>query len=154
MNQKSKKFLKNVAITTVVSIAGGIAGAELTDLVTDSKSAIAIGSTAAQYIASFGTFFPLHARDNRDIYRDELNKFKWREFTKDALKLTFGFAALDVLYVIGRPIVNYRFQKAGYSPFESSLLSDAVCMTSYFAVSLPLAKILGVIREKSPARKT
>jgi len=145
---KTAKFIKNMGLTVIASVAGGIAGAELSDLVTDSKTVISISSTSAQYILSFATFFPLHAKDNKDLYREPItNKFKWGEFAKDAVKMTAGFGVLDYLYIIGRPFVNYKFQKAGYDPSTASLLSDAICIPTYCILALPMAKGLGVLRE-------
>lgn len=150
MKSKYAKFAKNMGLAAVAAVAGGVAGAELTDLVTNSEVLIATGSTAGQYLASFGVFLPLHARDNPDLYRDEQNKFKWSEYTKDMIRMTVGFGVLDYLYLAGRPAVNYFFQKKGYDPTTASLLSDAVCIPSYCIVAIPMARGLGVIKEKKP----
>ncbi|MBI2583129.1 MAG: hypothetical protein HYW25_00545 [Candidatus Aenigmarchaeota archaeon] len=147
LERKDWKFLKNSGLGTGAGIAGGVAGALLTDLFTDSKAAIAICSTAVQYAGAIGTFSWLHARDNPDIYRGN-GIFRWRDYIWDMAKLNAGFAVLDYLYVVGRPFVNYWLLRRGYDPSTASLLSDAVCIPMYWTVALPVAKALGVIRER------
>ncbi len=148
MKQKYVKFAKNMALATGAAVAGGVLGAEAADLFTDSKPVIAASSTAAQYIASFAVFLPLHARDNPDLYRDENNRFKWRTYAGDMLKLNASWVVLDCLYIAGRPVLNYHLQRHGYDPATSSLLSDAISIPAYWALAIPIARGLKIIREE------
>lgn len=153
MKKKYLKFLKNVGLSAAAAVTGGVAGAELSDLLTDSKAVISASSTLSQYVAALGVFFPLHAHDNPDLYREENNKFKWKTYLKDMTKMTLGFGVLDYLYLVGRPVAHYYLQKQGYDPATASLLSDAFCMSSYYALAIPVAKGLNIIREENKPNK-
>jgi hypothetical protein len=146
MNRKEIKFAKNAGLAIAGAVAGGLAGAELSDILTDSKAVIAFSSTAGQYLASLAVFCPLHARDNRDLYQTN-GSFGWQAFGKDIGKLTGGFVLLDAAYFVGRPSLNYYFQRKGHDPIAASLLTDSVFVSVYALLAMPMAKRFGLIRE-------
>ena len=144
---KTAKFAKNAGISVASMVAAGIGGAELADLVSDSESVISTVSTACQYVAGLGTFLPLHARDNKDLYMED-NKFKTREYLKDIGKMAIGTCVLEVGYIIGRPYVMYKLQKEGFDPSTASITSDGICSAIYLALFFPVVKALNIIREE------
>ncbi len=91
MRNRYLSFAKNIGIAATAGLLAGAGTAELSNLVTDNKTAIAVVSTVSEYIAAYAAFLPLHSRDNRDVYRTKEGKFKWKEFIKDQIKLAGGF---------------------------------------------------------------
>lgn len=149
MNSKYLKFVKNLSLASLGCVAGGVVGGELSDLVTDSEAIIAVTSTAGEYVGWFSVFWPMHAHDNPDLYREVMtNKFIWKPYLKDLTKMIFSFGVLDYLYLVGRPIAHYHFQKQGHGPAIASLLTDAICLTTYCILAIPIARGVGVIRGK------
>jgi hypothetical protein len=140
-------FLKNMIISGTTFMAGGYLGAKAMKLGTDSKSLISAGSLVSQYVVGFGAFLPLHAFDNYDIYKAEGDKFKYKELAKDTAKLFAGLGVLEVAYIIGRPILHYNFMKKGIDPGTASLYSDLICAPAYWALTIPVAKLFGVIKK-------
>ena len=80
MKNKYISFAKNIGIATVAGIATGAGAAELSNLISDNKTATAIASTISEYVAAYSVFLPLHAKDNQDIYRtSEIGRASCRE---------------------------------------------------------------------------
>ncbi len=150
MKNKYLAFAKNLGLSAVAALAAGAGAAELASRVTNNKTVIGIVSGISEYLAAYGVFLPLHAKDNYDIYKDSQGNFKWREFIKDQLKLAGGFVTLDVLYLIGKPILTRLFLQAGNDPAVSSLYADLICIGSLGGLSVPIGKITGNIRSKKP----
>lgn len=148
MKNKYLAFAKNVGISSVVGLGMGAGVAELTNLITDKQTVTAITSTVSEYVAAYSIFLPLHARDNRDLYKGDDNRFKWKEFIIDQLKLAGGFVLLDIAYLAGRPLLAKKFLEAGISPSSSSLYADAISYPALIIAALPIAKITGNIRSK------
>lgn len=148
MEIKTKKFVKNLAITAVGSVLGGMAGAELASLVTNSEAVISAGSLLTQLAVCYGVFVPLHEQDNRDLYRNDKDNIKWRVLFKDMAKFTGGVLALDVAYYLARPTATYVLQKKGFEPSTASFLADSICIPAYVALTIPIAKGLGLMRKK------
>ena len=148
MRNKYVSFAKNMGIAAVAGVAAGAGVAELSNLITDNKTATAIASTISEYAASYAVFLPLHARDNRDIYRTPEGKFKWGEFIKDQIKLAGGFVILDIAYLTGRPFLAKEFLDSGVNPSEASLYADLISYPVLMAAAFPIAKITGNIRSK------
>ena len=145
MKNKTLSFMKNAGIATAAAVVAGWGSSELADKFIDNGKVIGVLSTISQYFAWFGTFLPLHARDNREIYEKD-GKFDWGQFTKDNLKFGGAFAALDLLYILGRPLVQDYFIRHGSSPSSSSLYSDCVAFPFYAALAIPIAKFSGIIK--------
>ena len=148
MKNKYISFAKNMGIAAVAGLAAGAGAAELSNLISDNKTATAIVSTVSEYAAAYAVFLPLHARDNQDIYKTNEGKFKWKEFIKDQIKLAGGFVLLDIAYLTGRPILTKEFLDSGISPSEASLYADAISYPVLMAAAFPIAKITGNIRSK------
>ena len=148
MKNKYISFAKNIGIATVAGIATGAGAAELSNLISDNKTATAIASTISEYVAAYSVFLPLYAKDNQDIYRTSEGKFKWKEFIKDQIKLAGGFVLLDIAYLTGRPILAKEFLDSGVNPSEASLYADAISYPVLMAAAFPIAKITGNIRSK------
>ncbi len=107
MKNKTRKFVKNMLIASASFIAGGVAGAELSDLVTDNEAIISSVSTASQYVAAFPTFLALHAYDNRDEYKKS-GVWNKKMLLTDTLKITLSFGAAEIPYILGRTgLMNY-----------------------------------------------
>ncbi len=66
----------------------------------------------------------------------------------DYVKLVAVTVPLDVLYVGIRPFVQDFFIDSGMGPKMSSLVSDFSCIPSYILLSIPLARVVGIFREK------
>jgi len=148
MKRKYFSFAKNIGIAAAAGLVAGAGAAELSTLVTDNKTAVAIISTASEYIASYSLFLPLHARDNKDIYRTPEGRFKWKTFINDQIKLAGGFALLDIAYLIGRPILAREFLDSGINPSQASLCADAISYPILMMAAFPLAKITGNLRSR------
>ena|SRR3989338_8832473 len=148
MKSKYISFAKNMGIAAVAALAAGAGIAELSDLITDNRTTTAIASTVGEYIVAYAAFLPLHARDNKDIYRDSEGKFKRGEFIKDQVKLAGCFVILDIAYLTGRPILTKEFLESGINPSQASLYADAISYPILMAAAFPIAKITGNIRSK------
>lgn len=149
MKNKYLAFAKNIGLAAIGGLGVGAGVAELTNLITDKQTVTAITSTVSEYVAAYSIFLPLHARDNRDIYKGGVDgRFKWGEFITDQLKLAGGFVLLDIAYLAGRPLLAKRFLESGISPSSSSLYADAISYPALIIAALPIAKITGNIRSK------
>jgi len=149
MNKKYLSFATNIGITAFAGLATGIGVAELSNLVTDNKTITAITSTMGEYIAAYAVFLPLHARNNRDIYRTLEGRFKWSDFIRDQIKLAGGFVLLDIAYLTGRPLLAKEFLDSGFNPSQASLYADMISYPALMAASFPIAKITGNLRSKN-----
>jgi hypothetical protein len=148
MKNKYIAFAKNGAITITVTVAAGIGASEIAKEFTNDGRIIGATSTIAQYIASYSTFLPLHARDNRDIYTKN-GKFDWKSFLWDNFKFASAFALLDLAYLGGRPFTQNYFLNRNMNATESSLASDGVWISAYLALAFPLARLTGIIKAKT-----
>lgn len=142
-----------MTLSTICCIAGGYAGAELTDIITDSEAAMATSSTIAQFATFYGSFLPLHARSNNDLYYEK-EHFQWRTFGRDMITLFGTLLPLDIAYLIARPLAHYHFQTTGHEPGTASLLADTICIPAYILLAHPIAYFLGVIRTNDDSRNT
>ncbi len=147
MKSKYLSFAKNFGITAIVAVAVAAGVSELANYFTDDGQIIGTVSTIAQYVTSLGVFMPLHARDNKEIYEIG-GKFNWKQFISDNLKFNAGLAILDVAYLIGRPFLQDYFINQGYTPSNSSFVTDVLVVGSYLTASFPVAKLSGIIKEK------
>jgi len=147
MNKKYLRFIRTCILSAISMLIIGAVAAFLTSKLTNSKYIIAIASTLAGYIGMYSVFFPLQAHDNPDLYRSK-GKFKWNVFITDQAKIVFGFAILDIAYLLGKPILVTLFLEHGISPVNSSLYSDFIF---YFVLAIstwPIAKLSGALRKK------
>jgi len=147
MKNKTFEFIKNGAISTAPFVAGGVAGAELAELVTDSEAVISGFSTATQYVAGYGAFMSLHARDNRDLYKQD-GKWNFRKLAVDTAKTVFSLGVAEVAYIAGRTGLMDYFMNRDYSPTSSSIMADAISIPLFFFVAIPIAKKTGLIRSR------
>lgn len=146
MKNKTLEFVKNMAITTIPFVGGGIVGAELSDLVTDSDAIISSVSTASQYVLAYPAFIALHAHDNRDIYQDE-GKWNKRKLAKDTLKIMFSLGIAEVAYIAGRTGLMDYFINKDFSPTPAAVIADSICIPLYIMIAVPIAKKVGIIRK-------
>jgi hypothetical protein len=146
MKNKTFEFLKNGAISCISFMGGGIAGAELTDLITDSEVTISSISTASQYIAGYGAFIGLHARDNKELYK---NNKGWnvRQLAIDTSKTVFSLGVAELVYIPSRTLMMNYFLNRDNDSTPSSLYADAICLPLFFLVALPIAKKTGLIKK-------
>lgn len=144
MKNKTLKFVKNMLIASVPFIAGGIAGAELSDLVTDNEAIISSVSTASQYVAAFPTFLALHAYDNRDEYKKS-GVWNKRMLLTDAFKIMLSLGAAEIPYILGRTRLMDYLLSRDLSPTPAAFAADLMCLPIYFAVVVPLAKKMRII---------
>jgi hypothetical protein len=148
MKNKYISFIKNAGIAAATGLAVGAGSAELSNLVTDNKTAVAITSAIGEYAAAYSVFLSLHSQDNEDIYRTYEGKFKWRDFIKDQVKLAGGVLFLDIAYLVGKPILTKKFLDSGINPSCASLYADAISYPLLIMAALPIAKITGNIKSK------
>ena len=141
-------FTRNATIGIVAAVSVGLGVAELTDLVTDNKKTISIASTISEYVAGYSAFLPLHAKSNKDIYRDEEGKFKTREFIQDQAKLAGAFFLLDIAYILGRSWLINEYLEEGYKAYQASAKADLISYVVIIAAAIPIAKLTGNIRKK------
>jgi len=147
-DKKYVKFAKNVAISIPFMWAGGIAGAGLADIVTDSEGYITAASMAGEFIGAIGSFLPLHYRDNKNNYLDDLTeKFKPKAFSWDLAKIVFTFGIADTIYMIARPAINYYLLKEGNDPVSASNLSFWIAYPTHHILKIPIAKLTGIFNE-------
>lgn len=144
---KTRKFIKNGCIAAAGAFAAAAGAAELTDLLTGSQALNPVVTTATEIGVGYPLFLWLHARDNQDLYRLD-GRFQWRPYVADMVKLNLGLGVLDALYFIGRPFVDYYFQKRGLGSATASLVTDSSCLLAYIALAVPTAKTLGVLRTR------
>ncbi|MCX6707582.1 MAG: hypothetical protein NT001_05585 [Candidatus Woesearchaeota archaeon] len=146
---KYLKFTKNMAYSGLGFVFGGIAGSEITKHFTSSEAWISGAATLSEFVYGYTIMFGSHAKDNPDLYTDLEGKLLKRELAKDCIKLVGGVSILDYLYLTGRAYLQYYFQKNGYSPVDSSLLADAICVPLFVAAAIPIGRLVGVIRENN-----
>lgn len=145
MKNKTLEFIINGAISTVPFIVGGIAGAELSELVTDSKEITSGISTATQYAAGYSAFMTLQARDNRDVYQRD-GRWDYKKLMLGTAKTAFSLGVAEVAYIFGRSGLIDYFLNKDYSPTASSILADSIAIPMFFLVAIPLAKKTGLIK--------
>jgi len=151
MENKTLEFVKNGMYSIVPFIAGGIAGAELSDLVTDSPAIISTVSTAGQYILGYPAFMAFHARDNPNDYRTN-DRWDSKKLVKGLGKTILSLGPAEVVYIGTRILLTNKLLNEGYSPAVSSIVADAVAIPLFFLAAIPLGKKLGLIKE--PASET
>ena len=140
MKNKTLEFVKNGMYATIPFIAGGIAGAELSDLVTDSPAVISIVSTIGQYILGYPAFMAFHARDNPDDYKinDRWNSKKLvKGLGKTILSLLIKFLK-SLSFTLLFFVIIFLFLTISNTYARSFDLSIAPCI--FLAVSLFLSK--------------
>jgi len=147
IKNKTALFARNIGLTATAAVGVAWGTSELADLFTDNGKIIGAISTASQYVAALGTFLPLHALGNRDVYVKEGGGFNWKEFIGDNLKFNVPLFVLDAVYLVGRPLIQDAFIDEGYEASRASLATDGIVVTSYLAAMYPLAKVSGIIRK-------
>lgn len=146
MKNKTREFVKNILISSIPFVAGGVVGAELSDLVTDNERIISSVSTASQYVAAFPTFLALHARDNRDTYKKN-GVWNKKMLATDTLKIIFSLGAAEIPYIFGRTgLMDYLLSR-DFSPIPAAVTADLACLPIYIAMVVPLAKKMGIIKK-------
>ncbi len=158
MEEGDWRFLKNMGITTLATIAAGAGATELSDLLADSSLLNSMASTGVQIALTPFIYFYLEVRGNREKYCDN-KKLKWRTLVTEGIKLGIAILPAGAVYYSARPIVMYAFQepssldpflsffpKEGFSPWMSSLFADGVCCAMYLPSSTILARYAGVTR--------
>lgn len=152
--QKKAMFCRNLAIKAGAAVVGGYVAAELSIYVTDSESVKSLCTIAGQYVSAGATFFPLHASDNNDLYRNHKNEFQWRIYGNDMKRLVAGVAVLSAAYAAVKYFADYKLQEYGYGPGSASLLCDAVGIPIYIGLVTRTAARIGLFREPdSPLAK-
>ena len=146
MKNKTLEFVKNCTISTAFFVAGGIAGAELSDLASDSSFAISAVSTSLEYIAGYSSFLGLHVHDNIEHYKKD-GKWERKEITSDIKKALICFSIPDIAYLLSRHYVMKYFLDNDYDSAKSSMLADIVCAPIFF-LAIPAAKRMGLIKKK------
>jgi hypothetical protein len=146
MENKTLEFLKNGAISCVPFIAGGVAGAELTDLISNNEMIISGISTASQYITGYTAFMGLHARDNKEIYKKE-EKWNYRQLAIDTTKTAFTLGAAELFYIPTRTILMDYYLNKDYNPTSSSIFADIISLPLFFLVAIPIARKTGLIKK-------
>ena len=154
MKSKYVAFAKNAGLAAAFGVAAGAGVAELTDLLFDNATVTAISSTVSEYLAAYAVFLPLHARDNRDVYRRQDGSFNLGSFIVDQMKLAGGFILLDIAYLTGRPYLAREALESGVNPSNASLYADAISYPVLLAAAIPLAKLTGNIRTPSAPERT
>lgn len=145
MKNKTLEFVKNMGVSAIPFVLGGIAGAELSDLVTDNEKIISSVSTAAQYLTAYPVFIAMHARDNRDLYQTE-GKWDKKRLAVDTLKILFSLGVAEAAYIVGRTgLVDYLLHK-DFSSASASVTADLIATPFYAIVAIPLAKKTSIIR--------
>jgi len=152
MKNKYLAFAKNMGISIAAAVAAGVGASEAAELFTSDGKLIGAISTASQYAASVAAFVPMHAIDNRDIYHVD-GKWNLKRLVVDCLKIGGSLLPLDVAYVLGRPFTQDYFLDNGFGASKSSLAADAVWMSSYLALTYPVAKITGIFHKKKNLEK-
>jgi len=145
MKNKTLEFIKNGLIATIPFMAGGIGGAELADLVTDSNAIITATSTVSQYILGYTTFMGMHAHDNRDVYRSD-GKWDYKKLAIDTGKTIVSLGVAELAYIFGRSWLMDYFLSKDYSSTKASLMADAIAIPGFFGIALPIAKKTGLIK--------
>lgn len=146
MKNKTREFVKNILISAIPFVAGGVAGAELSDLVTDNEAIISSVSTASQYVAAFPTFLALHAYDNQDKYKKS-GVWNKKRLAIDTAKIMLSLGAAEIPYIFGRTgLMDYLLSK-DFSPTPAAVTADLACLPIYIALVVPLAKKMGIIKK-------
>ena len=154
VEEKKILYMKNVLLSTPAYVGGGLAGTLLSSLFTDSPAAISLSYIVGQEAIGTSAFWLLHVNDNRDLYFEKAGKFKWGDFAWDFAKANIGSAGVNSLFVIGKPLMNYYFQTHGYDPMSATLLTELISIPLYLAIATPVARGLGIIREKGEKKVT
>lgn len=152
MKNKTLEFVKNGMYAAVPFVAGGIAGAELSDLVTDSPAVISTISTIGQYILGYPAFMAFHARDNPDDYKIN-DRWNSKKLVKGLGKTILSLLPAEVVYIGARTLLANQLLNDGYSPAVSSVAADAVAIPLFFLAAIPLGKKFGLIKETDSENK-
>ena len=144
---KYASFAKNAMIGATAGMLVGAGAAELSDILFDNNTATACISTAVNLATAYSVFLPLHYRSNRDVYEDEKGNPKWREYIRDQVKLVGALSLVDAMYVASDPVITRQFLESGTQPAESFLYTQIILGIVAMAVTVPLAKLTGNIRD-------
>ena len=135
MDPEHSKNLRILGISAASSIAAGYAGAELSDLVSHSASIDIASSTICSYVGGMAAFIPTYVNENAKEFYDASNNFKTQSFVSNFGKIALGFAALQFLYLLTKPVITYTFQKYGFDPGPSSLIADTLSLSAYYLIA-------------------
>ena len=145
MKNKTLEFFKNAGIASVSFLAGGVVGAELSDLLTDNTKIITAVSTITPYVLGYATFMGLQAYDNIEVYKKKT--WDYMLLAKDTAKTFFAFGLAEIPYVITRSWSMDYFLNKDYSSIESSIMADLIALPVWIAIAYPLAKKTGIIKK-------
>ena len=153
MENKTLEFVKNAMYSVGPFIAGGIAGAELSDLVTDSPAVISTVSTVGQYILGYPAFMAFHAKDNPNDFQTN-RRWDYRKLAKGMGKILLSLAPAEIVYMTSRTLLANYLLKEGHDPIVASAGADAVALPLFFGVAIPLGKKFGLIKETNLEAKS
>jgi len=148
MKNKNLEFIKNVLVSTPPYWAGGVAGAEISDLFSDSEALITASSTLAEIVLGDGILLFLHARNNKETYYTN-NKWDLKNIIYDGItKLAPSLALAEVSYSVSRSGIMYYLLNKDYSSGGSAILADVISLPVYVIGAYVGAKYTGLIKKK------
>ena len=132
MLQEYLKLNKNVLIAFTASI---IISAIIAQILSDQADVLnTTYTTIADYVVYFSVFSSLFYFDNRKKYRLESGKTDIAKLKQDLKKLITSLGIAEVIYTIGRWILQYYFLTINYDPYLASIVSQGISTIIYMIV--------------------
>ena len=132
MLQEYLKLNKNVLIAFTTSI---IISAIIAQILSDQADVFnTTYTTIADYVVYFSVFSSLFYFDNRKKYRLESGKTDIAKLKQDLKKLITSLGIAEVVYTIGRWVLQYYFLTINYDPYLASIVSQGISTIIYMIV--------------------
>ncbi len=132
MLQEYLKLNKNVLIAFTASI---IISAIIAQILSDQADVLnTTYTTIADYVVYFSVFSSLFYFDNRKKYRLESGKTDIAKLKQDLKKLITSLGIAEVVYTIGRWVLQYYFLTINYDPYLASIISQGISTIIYMIV--------------------
>ncbi len=132
MLQEYLKLNKNVLIAFTASI---IISAIIAQILSDQADVLnTTYTTIADYVVYFSVFSGLFYFDNRKKYRLESGKTDIAKLKQDLKKLITSLGIAEVVYTIGRWVLQYYFLTINYDPYLASIVSQGISTIIYMIV--------------------
>ena len=132
MLQEYLKLNKNVLIAFTASI---IISAIIAQILSDQADVLnTTYTTIADYVVYFSVFSSLFYFDNRKKYRLESGKTDIAKLKQDLKKLITSLGIAEVVYTIGRWVLQYYFLTINYDPYLASIVSQGISTIIYMIV--------------------
>jgi len=140
-------FNKQLFIAELAGFFGGIAVAEILNLIVADEISISIWSGVADYVGSILGFLAICYFD-ADIaaYSNKSQTERFRMTMRYAISLWPSVLAADVVFIIIRPYIHYIFLLSGFEAGVAAVISHFLAFGAFNAVAILSKSILDYIK--------